>query len=57
MALLEVAGDLGASAGVTCKREVSSTCSVDYTLAGGYSYQPMRRLQYDDLPFWRVGIA
>ncbi len=53
----KVAGDLGVSAGVTCKREVSFTCNVDYTLAGGYLYWPMRRLQYDDLPFWRVGEA
>ena len=48
-------GDLGVSAGVTCKREVSFTCSVDYAFPGGKRYQPMRRLQYMDLPFWRIG--
>jgi hypothetical protein len=47
-------GDLGVSAGVTCKREVSFTCAVDYAFAGGRRYQPMRRLQYPDLPFWRT---
>jgi hypothetical protein len=47
-------GDLGLSAGVTCKREVSFTCNVDYTLAGGRRYQAMRQLQYPDLPFWQV---
>ena len=35
-------GDLGLSAGVTCRREVSSTCSVDYAFPGGKRYQPMR---------------
>lgn len=48
-------GDLGVSAGVTCKREVSSTCSVDYAFPGGKRYQPMRLLQLADLPFWRTG--
>jgi len=40
---------------VTCKREVSLTCSLDYVLPGGRRYLPMRRLEYLDLPFWRVG--
>ena len=48
-------GDLGVSAGVTCKREVSLACSLDYVLPGGKRYLPMRRLEYPDLPFWRVG--
>lgn len=48
-------GDLAVSAGVTCKRKVSFTCSLDYAFAGGRRYQPMRRLQYVDLPFWRIG--
>ena len=48
-------GELVVSAGVTCKRELSFTCSVDYSFPGGRRYQPMRRLQYADLPFWRVG--
>lgn len=48
-------GDIGVSAGVTCKREVSFTCNVDYAFPGGKRYQPMRRLQYADLPFWRIG--
>ena len=48
-------GDLGVSAGVTCKREVSSTCTVDYAFRGGQHYQPMRLMQYADLPFWRMG--
>lgn len=51
----DLPGDIGLSAGVTCKREVSFTCSLDYTLPGGRRYQPMRRLQYADLPFWRIG--
>jgi hypothetical protein len=51
----ELPGDLGVSAGVTCKREVSFTCSVDYAFLGGKRYQPMQRLQYVDLPFWRIG--
>ena len=46
---------VGVSAGVTCKREVSLTCSLDYVLPGGRRYLPMRRLEYLDLPFWRVG--
>lgn len=48
-------GDLGVSAGVTCKREVSFAYSIDYVFPGGKRYQPMRRLQYVDLPFWRIG--
>jgi hypothetical protein len=48
-------GDLGLSAGVTCKREVSSTCRLDYGFPGGKRYQPMRLMQFEDLPFWRVG--
>ncbi len=48
-------GDLGVSAGVTCKREVSFTCNIDYVFPGGKRYQPMQRLQYVDLPFWRIG--
>lgn len=48
-------GDLGVSAGVSCKREVSFTCSVDYAFPGGKRYQPMRRLEYADLPFWHIG--
>lgn len=48
-------GDLALSAGVTCKRKVSFTCTLDYAFAGGRRYQPMRRLQYVDLPFWRIG--
>ncbi|MFZ5895038.1 MAG: hypothetical protein ACOY0T_28520 [Myxococcota bacterium] len=51
---VKMMGDLGASAGVTCKRKVASTCDVEYTLTGGYLYEPIRRLEYDDLPFWRV---
>jgi hypothetical protein len=47
-------GDLALSAGVTCKREVSFTCTVDYTLAGRRRYQAMRQLQFPDLPFWQV---
>jgi hypothetical protein len=48
-------GDLGLSAGVTCKREVSSTCSVKYAFPGGKRYQPMRLMQFADLPFWHIG--
>jgi hypothetical protein len=48
-------GDLEMSAGVIYKREVSFTCSVDYAFPGGKRYQPMRRLEMVDLPFWRIG--
>jgi hypothetical protein len=48
-------GGIELAAGVTCRREVSSTCNVDYAFAGGRRYQPMRLMQLVDLPFWRVG--
>jgi hypothetical protein len=51
----KLSGDIGVSAGVTCKREVSSTCSLDYAFPGGKRYQPMRLMQFVDLPFWRIG--
>jgi hypothetical protein len=47
-------GNLGLSAGVTCKREVSLTCTLDFSFAGRKRYWPMRFLRYADLPFWRV---
>ena len=47
-------GDLGLSAGVTCKRDVSFTCNIEYVFPGGKRYQPMRRLEYSDLPFWQI---
>jgi hypothetical protein len=39
---------------VTCKREVSLTCTLDFSFAGRKRYWPMRFLRYADLPFWRV---
>ena len=50
----KVLGDIGVSAGVVYKREVSFTCAVDYNFTAGRVYQPMRRFQYADLPFWRT---
>jgi hypothetical protein len=50
----KILGDINVSAGVSYRREVSFTCAVDYTFSPGYVYQPMRRFQYADLPFWRT---